>query len=194
MLLGSAGLWEADGTGLCGGAILPVLVVPGHRYSRAGAVALGEWAEPMLETVGKPCLCRLPGSNESPHACHDCTGLGKPLAGLPGLGCAGGGGLSPRHSSPPVPFPHRWGTVGDAGVSGELGGCCGGSAVFATPPALSRHGSIPQRRGGGREEPVSLLFPALPSVLSVIFDLLSCCPCSSLPSCFLTVVAGLFPP
>lgn len=66
----------------------PVLLVPGHRYSHTRVVARGEWAEPMLETVGKQFLCRLPGSNESPHAFHDCTGLGKPLPGLLGLGWA----------------------------------------------------------------------------------------------------------
>lgn len=63
-----------------------VLISPLGRWHRGV-----EWAEPVLETVGKQLLCSLPGLSESPHACHDCRALGKPL-GLAGtrLGCAGG--------------------------------------------------------------------------------------------------------
>jgi len=52
------------------------------KVGKAGAV---------LETVGKQFLPWLLGSSESPHACRDCMGLGKPLVGLPGLGWGGGG-------------------------------------------------------------------------------------------------------
>lgn len=108
---------------------------------------------------GKAVSVWLPGSNESSHACHDCLGLGKPPAGLPGLGQAapGSGGLSPCHSS--MLFP-----VG-GGQSEMLGGCCGISAVFASPPSPSRRCSIAQRSGGGSGACFPCLLPALPPVL-----------------------------
>ena len=169
--------------------MLPMLSVPGHRYSCTGAVALEEWAELMLETVGKQFLCWLPGLSKSPHAGHDCTGLGKPQARLLGLGWAAQG-------AEPLPLL----SVGNSWrcwALGGAGGCCGNSAAFATPPALSRHCSVPRRSRDGREEPFPQSIVCTPFCFEftcVFFDLLSCCPCSSLPSCFFTVVAGLFLP
>lgn len=37
--------------------MLPMLSVPGCCYSHTRAVVVGEWAELMLETVGKQFLC-----------------------------------------------------------------------------------------------------------------------------------------
>lgn len=128
------------------------------------------------------------GLNESPHACHDSTGLGKPLMGLLGLGWAGRGGgeLSPCHSSLPVPFPSQWGTAGDAGVSMELGAAVG--TVLHLPP----HQPSPDTGPSLGEEGVgerslflqSVACPALCfEVTCVIF--LTYCP---------AVPAALFPP
>lgn len=74
---------------------------------------------------------------------------------------------------------------------------------MGTVPCLPPHRPLPDTAPSLREEGVGERSPfpqsvACPTfcfeITRVIFDLFSCCPCSSLPSCFLTVVAGLFLP
>lgn len=100
-------------------------VLPVCEGGRVGRAAAG------LQTVGKPFLRRLPGSDESPHACRACVALGK----LP------------------------WG-------------------------CRARH---PPRGAGGRGRGAPSPRPVPPRAVTPF----SCRPRSSVPCCFLPVVAGL---
>lgn len=134
-----------------------ILIGPLGRWHRGG-----EWAEPLLETVGKQPLCCLPGSSESPHACHDCTALGKPL-GLAGTrpGCAGGVEAEPGPLLYASAVSPSVGTVRAAGVSVELGGLLWEQRRVCHPTSPD-----PSLRGEGVGErcPFASSVPTLPPV------------------------------
>lgn len=87
--------------------------------------------------------------------------------------------------------PSWWGAVRDAGGLLWDQRC----VYFPTIPLQTLFHPSEKRGWEWSLFPLPLTCPAsCVGFTGVIFDLLSCCPRSSLPSCFLAVVAGLFLP